>query len=154
MNLFIVELIYLRRCILKKLKKYFVLIAVFTFLLVGCTSEGKGELTRIDIDVFVKNQEPTHIQDKDTLVSIENLFKKIKWQSNQILSMAKKPDLLAVFFYEEEKNMPERLYEYEIWFNENGTATIIINDEKEGYSYGELDKNSAKTLKKYFSKGV
>ncbi|MGG2028014.1 hypothetical protein AB1282_20140 [Gottfriedia sp. S16(2024)] len=139
---------------MKKLKKYFVLIAVLTFLLVGCTSEGKGELTRIDIDTFVKNQEPTHIQDKDTLVLIENLFKKIKWQSNQILSMAKKPDLLAVFFYEEEKNMPNRLYEYEIWFNATGTATIIINDEKEGYSYGELDKNNAKTLKNHFSKGV
>ena len=50
--------------------------------------------------------------------------------------------------------MAERLYEYEIWFNENGTATIIIDDEKEGYSYGELDKNNTKTLKKYFSKGV
>jgi len=34
----------------------------------------------------------------------------------------------------EEKNMAERLYEYEIWFNATGTATIIIDDEKEGYS--------------------
>lgn len=139
---------------MKKLIRHSILIAVFTFLLVGCTSEGKGELTRIDIDAFIKNQEPTHIQDKDTLVLIENLFKKIKWQSNKIPSMAKKPDLLAVFFYEEEKNMPERLYEYEIWFNATGTATIIIDDETEGYSYGELDKNNTKTLKKYISKGV
>ncbi|MEE6452804.1 hypothetical protein RAH41_19755 [Gottfriedia acidiceleris] len=132
---------------MKKLMKYFVLISVFTFLLVSCTSEGKGQLTRIDIDVLVKNQEPTIIQNKETLVLIENLSKKIKWQQRQNLSIAREPDVNAVFFYEVEKNMPEELYEYKIWFNETGTATIISDDKKEGY--GELDKNNAKTLKKY-----
>jgi hypothetical protein len=132
---------------MKKLMNYFVLISVFTFLLVGCTSEGKGELTRIDIDVLVKNQEPTIIQDKETLVLIENLSEKIKWQHKQNLSMVREPDVNAVFFYEVEKNMPERLYEYKIWFNKSGTATIISDDKKEGYS--ELDKNNTKTLKKY-----
>jgi len=49
------------------------------------------------------------------------------------------------------KNLPEKLTEYEIWFNENtGTATIISTNEKEGY--GMLDKENATALKNIFIK--
>lgn len=41
--------------------------------------------------------------------------------------------------------MPERLFEYLIWFSQsNNTATIISNNVKEGF--GTLDKEDAHTL--------
>ncbi|MEH7356294.1 hypothetical protein V7150_22530 [Neobacillus drentensis] len=47
--------------------------------------------------------------------------------------------------------MPEKLTEYEIWFNEDtGTAAIISTNEKEGY--GMLDKEYTKALKNIFIK--
>lgn len=48
-----------------------------------------------------------------------------------------KEDVLAILSYIYDKNMPERLYEYRIWFNVNDTGTFISNNEKEGY--GMLD---------------
>jgi len=47
----------------------------------------------------------------------------------------------ATLFYTVDKNMPEKLYEYRIGFNENGTITIISNNEKE--RYGTLDKENS-----------
>lgn len=41
--------------------------------------------------------------------------------------------------------MPERLVEYYIWFEVNGTSTII-----EGDSYGRLDEEGASKLKSIF----
>lgn len=134
-------------CMMKKVMKSFAFISVFILLMVGCTMEGKGELTRID--VLIENQGDTHIQDENTLSLLGNLSEQVKWEQNKIPSMAREPDVKAIFFYEVKKNTPERIYEYEIWFNENtGTAAIISNDEKEGY--GELNKENAKVLKNIF----
>lgn len=134
---------------MKKIMMSFAFITVCIFLMVGCTTVGKGELTRID--VLIKNQSDTHIQDEDSLVLLKNLTEQVKWEPNKVPSMAREADVKAIFFYEVEKNTPERLYEYEIWFNEDvGTATIISNDEKEGY--GELHKDNAKALKNIFFK--
>lgn len=45
--------------------------------------------------------------------------------------------------------MPERLIDYEIWFNEDlGTATITRDNEYK--NYGELDKENVNTLKNIF----
>ncbi|PGS51777.1 hypothetical protein [Bacillus sp. AFS041924] len=130
---------------MKKIIMVLVLISTFVFLLAGCKPEGKGNLTRVD--VFIENKNEIIIEDEDTVTLIEDLSKQIKWEPNKVQKMARKEDTKAVFFYEVEKGMPERLYEYSIWFNESGTATIISDDKKEGY--GELDKNNAKALKKY-----
>jgi len=114
---------------------------VFILLLVGCTTEGKEELTRID--VFLEKQNEIHIQDKDTLLAIESVFGQINWD-NKVVNMVRKADLKAIFFYEVKENMPERIYEYEIWFNENEDIAVIVDENK---SYGELDKENAKVLK-------
>ncbi|MEH7481540.1 hypothetical protein V7157_10785 [Neobacillus drentensis] len=128
---------------MKKIIMFFTFTFVFILSLVGCTTEGKGELTRID--VLVENQNDTHIQDKDTLVVIESAFEQIKWD-DKVVNMARKADVKAVFFYTFDENIPETTVEYEIWFNENvGTATIVSNVENK--SYGELDKENAKILK-------
>lgn len=58
--------------------------------------------------------------------------------------MVKKEGALVTTFYTYDENMPERLYEYKIWFEENDTVTIISNKEDEGY--GRLDKENAQNL--------
>ncbi|WP_338788240.1 hypothetical protein [Metabacillus sp. FJAT-53654] len=132
---------------MRKIMKSFAFISIFILLMVGCTMEGKGELTRID--VLIENQSDTHIQDKNTLSLLGNFSEQVKWKQNKVPSMSRKPDVKAIFYYEVKKNTPERLYEYEIWFNDKaGTATIISNDKNEGY--GELNKENASVLKNIF----
>ena len=87
------------------------------------------------------------ITDKDQVESIDTIFKQVKWDKNTMPSMARMEDVKATFFYIVDKNMPEKLTEYQIWFNqENGTATIISSDEEE--NFGELDKKNSKALEK------
>jgi hypothetical protein len=115
-------------------------------LLVGCMGEDTEQLTRVDvqkIDAEGKYVEALMITDNESIELLSEAFKQIKWD-NRMVKMARKPDLIATLFYTFDENMPERIVEYEIWFNENGTATIISNNENK--SYGELDNESAKTL--------
>ena len=69
----------------------------------------------------------------------------MKWEPNTEAKMARKEDLLVTLFYTVDKNMPERVYEYKIWFNQNETATMITNHENEGY--GTLDQHNSRNLK-------
>lgn len=75
---------------------FFAFTLVFILSLIGCTAEGKRELTRID--VLVENQNDSHIQDKDTLVVLESIFEQIKWD-DKVVQMDRKADVKAVFFY-------------------------------------------------------
>ncbi|WP_318264041.1 hypothetical protein [Peribacillus simplex] len=124
----------------------FTFLFAFMLLLVGCMGEDTGQLTRVDVqknDAEEKYEETLMITDSESIELLREAFKQIKWD-NRMVKIARKPDLKATLFYTFDENMPERLVEYEIWFNENGTATIISNNENK--SYGELDKESAKTL--------
>ncbi|MGW6302549.1 hypothetical protein [Peribacillus butanolivorans] len=124
----------------------FTFLFAFMLLLVGCMGEDTGQLTRVDVqknDAEEKYEEALMITDNESIELLSEAFKQIKWD-NRMVKMARKPDLIATLFYTFDENMPERIVEYEIWFNENGTATIISNNENK--SYGELDKESAKTL--------
>ncbi|MDM5281817.1 hypothetical protein [Peribacillus frigoritolerans] len=124
----------------------FTFLFAFMLLLVGCMGEDKRQLTRVDVqknDAEEKYEEALMITDKESIELLSEAFKKVKWD-NRMVKIARKPDLKATLFYTFDENMPERLVEYEIWFNKNGTATIISNNENK--SYGELDKESAKTL--------
>ena len=62
---------------------------------------------------------------------LEKTFEQIEWEPNKKADMSRKEDVMLTFFYSVEKNMPERLYEYRIWFNSE-TATIISNEKNEG----------------------
>ncbi|MCP1495119.1 PBP1b-binding outer membrane lipoprotein LpoB [Peribacillus frigoritolerans] len=124
----------------------FTFLFAFMLLLVGCMGEDTGQLTRVDVqknDAEEKYEETLMITDSESIELLREAFKQIKWD-NRMVKIARKPDLKATLFYTFDENMPERLVEYEIWFNENGTATIISNNENK--SYGEFDKESAKTL--------
>jgi lipocalin len=130
-------------------KKMISIIFLFAIMLLSaCSGQEKGELTRVD--VLIENQGEIHIQDKDTLVEIENIFEQIKWD-DKVVNMAREADVKTIFFYTFDENMPERLVEYEIWFNENADTATIVSDN-ENQSYGELDKDNTNTLRKILLK--
>lgn len=109
---------------------------VFILLVTGCSTNFEPELTRIDVQKFnedgMKDGEERIIASSEKLQTIEQVFEQIKWSPKTEAEMARKEDVIATFFIQEEKNMPERLYDYQIWF-EGETATIISNKENEGY---------------------
>ncbi|OCA85266.1 hypothetical protein A8F95_11385 [Bacillus wudalianchiensis] len=138
---------------MKKQCIYF-FVSLISLLLIGCINNNPekvnlNQLTRVDVQVVKTDEsygETVMITDKETVDNLKKLFKKVKWEPNIEPKMAKKEDVKATLFFEYDNNMPERLFEYWIWFNqENNTVTIISNNEKEGY--GTLDKNNAETLK-------
>ena len=120
-------------------------------LLTAYSEQEKGELTRID--VIVEEPNSIHIQDKETLVKAEKIFKQIKWE-DKVVNMDMKEDVNIVFLYEVEENMPERLNRYKIWFNENtGTAIIVGHEENQSnQSYAELDKSHTFTFRELLFK--
>ena len=132
---------------------YLTVSIVFSIFLIGCTNKvpkefNLNQLTRVDVEVVKANEsyeEPVMITDKETIDVLRKTFKQIKWEPNVEPKMARKEDVKATLFFEYDKNMPERLFEYKIWFNQNNdTATIISNIESE--NYGILDKDNAQTL--------
>ncbi|KZO00492.1 hypothetical protein [Pseudobacillus badius] len=123
-------------------------------LLIGCINKDPekvnlNQLTRVDVQVVKTDEsygETVTITDKKTVDNLKKVFKKVKWEPNIEPKIVRKEDVKATLFFEYDQNMPERLFEYEIWFNQdNNTAMIISNNEKEGF--GTLDKNNAKKLK-------
>ncbi len=125
----------------------FTLLLVAGIILVAC-SEEKGQLTRVDVQKV--NEEGDYedvimITESEDIEAIEKLLRHVKWEPNTEPGMARKEDVFAVLFYSFDEDMPERLYEYRIWFENNGAATIISNNEKEGY--GTLSKEHAQELK-------
>ncbi|MGZ9816699.1 hypothetical protein ACXM0N_12320 [Peribacillus simplex] len=135
------------------MKKIINFTSLFVFMVVGCIGEEKGQLSRVDvqkIDTEGKYEDVVMITDSESIELLRQAFEQIKWD-DKVVKMARKPDVEATLFYTFDENIPERLYEYEIWFNESaGTATIISNNENE--SYGELDKDNAQALKNNFLK--
>lgn len=133
---------------MKKIILSFALLTVFFVMLVGCG--GEERLTRVDvqeINTDGKYGDVVMITDNESIELLREVFEKVKWDPNTVVNMARIADVKATLFFEFDENMPERLYEYDIWFNESaGTAAIVSNNEKEGY--GELDKENAEILKR------
>nr|WP_263327406.1 hypothetical protein [Neobacillus sp. Marseille-Q6967] len=134
---------------MKKIVYGAVSILLFIVLLGSCVQEDKGQLTRIDVQYINPNQDYGDviiITATDTLELIELALEGVKWEPNAEPKMDRKADVKATLFFKFDKNMPERLYEYKIWFNKKiGTAAILSDDDKEGY--GELDKENTDILK-------
>jgi hypothetical protein len=139
----------------KKVNIHLIISIIFAVFLIGCTNKGTNEfdlnqLTRIDIEVVKTDEsyeEAVMITDKETIEVLRKTFKKIRWEPNVEPKMARKEDVKATLFFKYDENMPERLFEYQIWFKQNNkTAKIISHNVKEGY--GTLDKDNAKTLER------
>jgi hypothetical protein len=141
----------------KRPNVYRIIFIAFVLLLIGCTNKAPNEydlkqLTRIDVEVVKADEsyeEAFMITDKETIDVVRNSIKQVKWEPNAEPKMARKEDVKATLFFKYDKNMPERLFEYQIWFNQsNDRATIISNNVEEGY--GTLDKGNAQTLENIF----
>ena len=117
------------------MKKLIIVSFVFILFGAGCANF-EPKLTRIDVQKMneegVNDGEETIIASKERLIKIQKAFNKVKWSPKTKAEMSRKEDVLATIFIREEKNMPERLYQYRIWF-EGETATIISEIENEGY---------------------
>ncbi|MCR8848400.1 hypothetical protein NQ095_08305 [Rossellomorea sp. SC111] len=131
---------------MKKIMSNILLFALI--LLAACSGQEKGELKRVDIQKANKEgnyEEVVMITDHESIELLKKLFEDIKWDDKEV-NMARNPDVKATLFYEYDKNMPERLVEYEIGFHESsGTTTIVSSNENQ--SYGELDKDNTKTFR-------
>ncbi|MEH7113789.1 hypothetical protein V7124_15555 [Neobacillus niacini] len=139
----------------KRINIYLIISMVFLMFLIGCSNNGSKEvnlnqLTRVDVEVVKADEsyeEAVMITDVESLEVVRKSFEHIKWEPNVEPKMARKENVKATLFFEYDENMPERLFTYQIWFNQsNDTATIISNNEKEGF--GTLDKENAQILEK------
>ena len=129
----------------------FMCVLVLGILLAAC-SEKEGQLTRVDVQEVNKegNNEEVIISDQETLDTINKSLEHVKWEPNTEASMARREDVIAILFYTIDENMPESLVEHRIWFEVNGTATLISNHENQGY--GRLDQEYVQNLKNAFIK--
>ncbi|WP_391118104.1 hypothetical protein [Psychrobacillus sp. L3] len=127
---------------------------IFILQLTGCSENenmNKDILTRVDVykvNADEKYDEEVIISDKSTVDILNQVFEQIVWEQNVKAEMVRREDIKAVLFMEVEENMPERLVKYDIWFERNGTATIINRDEN---SLGKLDEKNANILKSKFN---
>ncbi|QUG43344.1 hypothetical protein KD050_09020 [Psychrobacillus sp. INOP01] len=132
---------------MKKVICLFMMLVVV--LLVGCTeNETIEKLTRVDVfhvTVDGNYADEIIIADPSSVDELNQVFDRIEWERNVKAEMSRKEDVKAVLFLEDDVNMPERLVEYKIWFEGNGTSTI-----KESDSYGRLDEVGTKILKDVF----
>src|SRR5690606_29840890 len=105
------------------------------------------QLTRVDVQIFsgdnIENEKI--ITDEENIKTLREIFTKIVWKENVKAQMARKEDVKATLFFTFDKNMPERLVEYFIWFNEGDASGTIIDREK--HSLGKLNKDDAQKLK-------
>lgn len=139
----------------RKTKIYGIISIIFAMFLIGCTTKipkefNLSQLTRVDVEVVKADEgyeEAVMITDEKTIDVLRKTFKQIKWEPNAEPKMARKEDVRTTLFFKYDVNMPERLVEYQIWFNKSdNTATIISTNENE--NFGTLEKDYAKTLER------
>lgn len=115
---------------------------IMVVLVVGCRGLEKPHLTRVDL-LDVESGEVVMMTNQDQVDGLKSFLDEIKWQQNVKAEMARKEDKMLTLFYQFDKNMPERLYEYRVWISENNeSVTVISNNEIHGY--GELSGTKAK----------
>ncbi|MFC0560163.1 hypothetical protein [Halalkalibacter alkalisediminis] len=88
------------------------------------------------------------ITDNESIQILRKSFEKVNGEPGVQAEMSRKEDVAVTLFYPLEKNMPERLYKYRVWSNSDDSATLISDNEKEGYE--TLDKEDAEKLKSTF----
>lgn len=128
---------------MKFIIKHFFIISLMMFVLLGCSNAVSPTLTRVYFEITNPEAESKGtwmILDEQSLSDIDQAFKEINWEPNKMPSMFREEDVQVTLWWETDKNMPERLYEYRIWFNADNTATIIGESDKEGYGHLSQDQ--------------
>jgi hypothetical protein len=126
----------------------FTFIMLFVLIVSACSKqEGiiQEELKRIVVQNTNENEEII-ITEPETINTIKNSIENVKWRPDVEPEMARKEDFTVTLLHLFDKNMPERLYKYRVWFNTDDTATIISDNSTQGY--GTLDKDNAEELKR------
>ncbi|WP_313800111.1 hypothetical protein [Cytobacillus sp.] len=128
------------------------MVTIFLITLMGCSNGIPKEfewnqLTRVDVQIFSGENSATEkiIAEKEKMITLRDLFARIEWEQNVKAEMIRKEDVKATLFFTYDKNMPERLFEYDIWFNQAATTATIIDRDKQ--ALGTLDKEGTQTLK-------
>ncbi|RBP96597.1 hypothetical protein DFO70_101410 [Cytobacillus firmus] len=131
------------------MKKSPIILSIIIFLLlIGCSKDASNELdldqlTRVDISQE-KSEKEFIITEKEKIKSLREIFSSIEWEADIKPQMAEKEDVIATLFFTYDKNMPERLTEYSIWFSKKDGPAAIFHREKN--ALGTLDKENAQTL--------
>ncbi|MEN2766983.1 hypothetical protein [Ornithinibacillus xuwenensis] len=127
-------------------------IFLFILTLLGCSQldETKSKdmkfLSRIDIAFL--NGEQRMILDNAVINQIRPMIQEIKWENQNNIPIRNKAAAQITLFYLFDKNMPERLETYVIWFKQTGA--ILYNQEED--LYGKLDQNQSNVLKNILEK--
>jgi len=137
---------------MKKILMNLSMFTIFLITLIGCSNEVPKEfdlnqLTRVDIQIFADEHSVNEIiiSEEEKIKTLKEVFAKVEWEQNVKAKMARKEDVKATLFFTFDKNMPERLFEYFIWFNQGDASVTIIDREKN--ALGTLEKEDAQTLK-------
>ncbi|MBE4910078.1 hypothetical protein IMZ08_18745 [Bacillus luteolus] len=124
----------------------------FLITLLGCSQKvpndfDLNQLTRVDVQIFdgEDNEKENIITDEKTITTLREMLGKIEWEFNVKAKMTRKEDVKATLFFTFDKNMPERLLEYFIWFNQGDDSVTFIDREKN--ALGTFNKEDAQILK-------
>lgn len=129
-------------------------ISLNALFLIGCSNEAPkdfdlNQLTRVDIRETIPQSETDFatITEAKDLDIIRETFKEVQWEPGAMADIQPDRKVEATFFYTYEKNMPERLFEYEVYLKD---GSISLQSEEEGY--GTLSKEQSEKFKKLLFK--
>lgn len=125
-----------------------IVLILFVTLISACSGQDYDNLTRIDVQKSTPEgnyEDATIITEEETITELKRIFQQINWDPSIQPSMSRIEDVWVTLFYTIEEDMPERLYEYRIWFESDSHATIISDKEDEGYGF--LNKEDTAILK-------
>lgn len=117
-------------------------------------SGDEKELVRVDftlVDAEGNHGDTKMITEEDEVEMLKVVFDAVEWEE-AVPDMARREDMNATLFYKIDKNSPEELAEYLIWFNENGKTEVVYEAES---SYGVINQEATTALKELMiSKGL
>ncbi|MCM3089847.1 hypothetical protein M3588_02080 [Cytobacillus sp. AMY 15.2] len=127
-----------------------ILSIIIILLLCACSKDASNEfdldqLTRVDI-IEEKSGQEFIITEEEKIKSFRNLISKVEWELDIKPQMAEKEDMTATLFFTHDKNMPERLTEYSLWFGKKDGTVVIYHKEKN--ALGTLDEENTRALRK------
>ena len=132
-----------------KMKRLFLML-LSIYLLVAC-SNGATDSNAIDlqkltqVDYYSKDGEELIIVEQEQLLELAEILQAIPWQQSIKVQMSREEDGKLTLFVLEYKNMPERLYEWFLWFNQQGSIEIV---DREKNAYAKLDIERSSRFKK------
>ncbi|MEI5907070.1 hypothetical protein WAK64_08370 [Bacillus spongiae] len=133
------------------MKRKLVILSIFTiFFIIFIYKEfnlNLNQLTRVDVQVFSgeSSESETIIIEEETIKALREIFRKIDWEQNVEVEMSRKEDVKATLFFTDDRNMPDRLYEYLLWFHQDNESASIFDREKNAFA--TIEKEEAQKLK-------